>query len=169
MLAKAAAIFGEYKLPPEGAQKLVDFHVETMQAATQAATQAIETRQRQVWLDIGKQWVEAFENDPQIGGNRKNTSLRIARGVLTTFAGSEDNHAVLAKDLTDTGMANNPHLARTLVNVGSFVERVLHATGTTDPEAALKKLREPKAPPPGTPARAPGTAGRPADKRYASK
>jgi hypothetical protein len=161
-MAEATKLFGDMKLPEADAQKLVDLHGTILKNAVEG----YQTTATNFWNDKAKEWVNEAKSDPQIGGNRFDTSIRRARAVWTEVLPADADRTRLFDDLTNTKMGDHPVLAKALSEVGRRFEQVLTATGTTTWADAMKKLREPGAPPPGTPARAPGAAGRPADRRY---
>jgi hypothetical protein len=161
VMAEATKLFGEYKLPQEGAQKLIDFHAAQVQQAIASYSETATG----YWNQKAKDWVKEVQNDPTIGGNRLDTSLNAARAALSEGL-SEAEKARLWGDLSDTKMGDHPILVRRLAALGQRMEQVLQATGTTTWDAAMKKLREPAPPPPSMAARAPGSTGRPADRRY---
>ena len=162
IMAEATKLFGEMKLPEGDAQKLVDLHGTILKNAIEG----YQSTASDFWNNRAKEWVAEAKADPQIGGNRFDTSIKRARAVWNEVLPTEADRTRLFGDLTDTKMGDHPVLAKALSEVGRRFEQVLTATGTTTWADAMKKLREPGAPPPGTPARAPGTNGRAADRRY---
>jgi hypothetical protein len=164
-LEAVTKIFGEHNLPQEAAQKLLDAHFADTQ---KAVAQSFETATA-YWNQKSKDWVAEVQADPQIGGNRFKTSIETARGVWTDVLPNEADRTRLFADLTDTKMGDHPVLARAMTEMGRRLQQVYQLTGTTKWADAMKKLREPGAPPPGNPARAPGAAGRPADRRYTTR
>jgi hypothetical protein len=161
-MAEATSVLAKYGVPQEEAQELVTLHA----AALQSAVENYGRTATDFWNNKAKEWVAEVKADPNIGGNRFDTSIRRARAVWTEVLPNDADRTRLFGDLTDTKMGDHPVLARALSEVGRRFEQVLAATGTTTWADAMKKLREPGAPPPGTPARAPGANARPADRRY---
>lgn len=103
----------------EFGQKLVDYHVSELK-------QALEYHQKanyQFWEKQQSDWKTAFENDPEIGGNRKETTLKAANEMIRLHGGTAEQQKSLVDSLVNTGMANNPDLVRLLANIGrSFSE-----------------------------------------------
>jgi hypothetical protein len=162
-LAEATRLFGEFRLPQEQAQKLIDLHA----AQLQQFVAAQQEQSSAYWNRTNAEWRQAFEADPQIGGNRKDTALNIARGALTDLTPDPGQRAKLFEGLTLTGMGNHPELIRVMNEAGRRMQEVYRATGTTNWTDAMKKLAEPRAAPPGNVPRAPGAGGSPAQRRYA--
>ena len=161
-LAEATKLFGEFNIPESGAQKLLDMHGAALKAAVDGAFKTATD----FWEQKSKDWVAEVRADPQIGGNRFDTSIRRARAVWNETVPNEADRTRLFNDLTDTKIGDHPILTKAISEVGRRFEQVLQLTGTNTWADAMRKLREPAAPPPGNPARAPGSAGRPADRRY---
>jgi hypothetical protein len=95
-------------------QKLVDFHSTEMKQAVERVTQHQLTH----FDNTQKEWKEAFEADPEIGGNRKQTTLATAGAMIEQFGGTPEQQAALRKMLSYTGAGNNLHLIRMLNNMG---------------------------------------------------
>ena len=161
-LSEATKVLAKYGVPQEQAQELISLHANGLK-------QALETYSRTAadyWNGKAKDWVAEAKDDPVIGGNRFATSLSLARGVWTEVLPDKADRDRLFADLTDTKIGDHPVLTRAMAEIGRRLQQVMTATGTTTWAAAMKKIREPAAPPPGRPARAPGANGSPADKRY---
>lgn len=66
-------------------------------------------------------WKDEFFNDPEIGGNRKDTTIRNAHGVISRFGGSAQQVAELRQVLSHTGAGNNIHVIRLINNIAGFL------------------------------------------------
>lgn len=136
MLAAADPILRDLNLSNDQAQKLVPLVGQAIQAATTRANQAIAdgaATQR-------KEWADAFEADPEIGGaNRKSTEAAAARAF--DHYGIKQGEGV-RKLLDESGLGNHPDLIRFVARVGrdlaegSF-ERGSEAKGEKPAEAKL--------------------------------
>ena len=160
LVGKAKEVFGKYGLTQEAAQELVDFHSN----AAQKTLEAYQAQATDYWAGKSKEWVAEVQSDPQIGGNRLNTSLELARAALNEGLPAADRDRLWA-DLTDTKIGDHPVLIKRMVQLGRERQQVLQLTGTTTWADAIKKLREPPSPPANQPAK-PNGSGRPADRRY---
>lgn len=92
--------------PSQKAQALVDLQAQVTQQASEAGSQA--------WADMQDQWVNEVRNDPDVGGQRFESSLTNIGKLIDEF-GSDDLRAVM--DITGAG--NNVHVIKFLANVAS--------------------------------------------------
>ena len=137
-------LFGDMKVTPADAQ-LVDLHGTVMKNAIQGSMQGATD----FWNQKAQEWVKEAKADPQIGGNRFETSIKRARAVWTEVLPNEADRTRLFNDFNDTKMGDHPILAKAVSEMGRRLEQVLAVTGTASWADAMKKLREPGAPPPG--------------------
>lgn len=91
----------ENKVPPELAQKLVDYHAAQMSAQVKA------------WTDQVNAWGEQTKNDPEYGGAEYAQNMGIANQALATFGGPK-----LGEAARQYGWGNHPEFVRMMVNVG---------------------------------------------------
>jgi len=95
-------------------QRLVDMHI----AELGKMQKAMQDNQREVFNKLQEDLVEQVRKDPEIGGNRFDTSINRALNVIKEYAGSDQNLAQLRADLKYTGATNLPSLIRLLNNIG---------------------------------------------------
>lgn len=105
----------EHAAVQEFGQKAVDFHVAEIQKTVEAYTQKIE----QDWENTKKTWKESFMSDPELGGNRWQTTINSALSFIRTHGGNEDQQAEFRKLMNDTGIGNHPAMIRMLANAGT--------------------------------------------------
>lgn len=98
-------------------QKLVDLFVDEVKNVQKAR----DDYQREVFDTLQNGWKEELRTDPQVGGNRLETSLGRAKWVVEQFGGSEKQTAELLAQLSYTGMGNNAGLVRLLDNVAEML------------------------------------------------
>lgn len=95
-------------------QKLIDFNISQMRELQQAYTDK--------WNQDKKNWFESFQKDPEIGGNRAETTTRSVRQFVETFGGNDEQKTELRNFLKTTGVGNHPALIRLIANA-SLVKR----------------------------------------------
>ena len=70
-----------------------------------------------------QEWRQAFVNDPEIGGNRQQTTVEAAKKVIADHGGTPEQQAEFRDILEKTGLGNHPSMIRLLANLGtSFKE-----------------------------------------------
>lgn len=94
----------------EFGQNLVNRHV----AEQQALTQRITEHYQNAWEKQGNDWKDAFEKDPEIGGNRRDTTLNAAQEFIRTHGGTEDQQNEFRQLMDTTKIGNHPALIRLL-------------------------------------------------------
>lgn len=100
-------------------QKLVDQHV----AALQETTNRITEYYTNAWEKQKSDWKTSIEKDPVIGGNRLNTVMtEIANTIATTSTPEE--HTAFRKYMQESGIGNNPDLARPVYNLVKEISRL---------------------------------------------
>lgn len=98
------AIAKELKLPTDAAKKLVDLEVKRVQAQQQAHTKLVES------------WAESVKADKEIGGDKLDENLGIARKAIDTFGTPE-----LKELLNSTGMGNHPEVVKLAYRIGKAI------------------------------------------------
>lgn len=96
-------------------QSLVDTHVSEMRELTNRIHQSYAMN----WDNLKADWIKKFESDPEIGGNRAETSLKEAKQFINTHGGKPEQVAAFYKALQDTGAANHPDVVRFFVNANN--------------------------------------------------
>lgn len=135
-------VIAPLRVPQEQAQQLVDLHVAEMQRYAEQ----LSSGQHRAFAETRRGWVESFEKDVEIGGNRRDTTIANALWAIGELGGDAGQVKELRDMLSFTGAGDHPALIRLMNNV------------------ALR-LRERTAPPPALPPK-PGGGGRPEDRRY---
>lgn len=129
-LDKAAAeefttIAKELKLDQATAQKLADIAAKQQQRQVEEHTKLVES------------WVEQVKSDKDIGGDKLEENLGIARKALETFGTPE-----LRDVLNASGLGNHPEVIRAFVKAGKAISEDRFVTGAakgndTDPAKKL--------------------------------
>lgn len=104
----------DQKAVQEFGQRLVDRHI----ALTQEHQQRLVEHFTTTWEKQKNDWKDAFEADPEIGGNRKDTTLKAAKEFIRTYGGDESQRKEISKLMNETGIGNHPALIRLLAKAG---------------------------------------------------
>ena len=121
-LDKLSSILGEAELAgkadhstmQELGQKLVNLYAEE---ATRMATE-LQKHNVDVWNRIKEGWVNEFKSDPDIGGNRVDTTLGNAKYAFQNYLGlNADQQKNLMSILDNAGVSSHPLLIRGLNNL----------------------------------------------------
>jgi hypothetical protein len=110
-------IVGPNQVKQEAAQQLIDLHTGEIQRTFQAAEKA----QRDYWTTQIDKWKTQTRSDSEIGGNRLETSLSIAKAVVEEYGGSKEQQAEFWRHISETqgnGMGNYLGFLRLLHNIG---------------------------------------------------
>ena len=91
-------------------QKLVERHVAEVKSTLEAYHQAVMTQQ----AEMAAGWQKAFEADPEIGGNRKDTTVEAARQFIERHGGTGEQKTSLRQMFETTKVGNHPDLIRLL-------------------------------------------------------
>lgn len=126
------AVLGEQRVDQAHAQKLVDMHVaEVMQAQA-----AWREQQSKAWIDANAGWIEQAKNDPEIGGNRFETSLTAAKTLLGQLMRTPEEKAELQQVLSMTGAGNHPIIIKAFARAATMM-REGAPLATTQPTQKL--------------------------------
>lgn len=98
----------------EFGQKAVDFYQKELNQAVTDLT----TLYQKTWDDTKVKWKEAFLADPEIGGNRSQTTLNSALSFLRTHGGTPEQQAEFRTLMDQTGLGNHPIMIRLMANAG---------------------------------------------------
>jgi hypothetical protein len=98
----------------EFGQKALDYHLSELQ---RVATE-IDQQGRQAWTEMRETWRNTFKSDPELGGNRQQTTLAACTRIIDQFGGNDAQRAELRTILGTTGAGDHPALIRLLANVG---------------------------------------------------
>lgn len=107
-------VIGPAQLPQETAQSLVDLYL----AETQRLSAEAARHQKEHWNTLNDTWKTELRNDPEMGGNRLETSLGIAKAVIEEFGGTKEQVADLIAHTVNNGMGNYVGFNRLLHNIG---------------------------------------------------
>lgn len=132
----------ELNLSQEKAQKLVDLQTKREQATAEANQKAFEN------LVTG--WLEDARNDKEIGGNKFDETVNVAKEAIEKFA---PDAAKFRQMLSETGIGNHPEMIRYLAKVGEAISNDSIHLGrpgqSNTPKSAEQKLYPTMFPPDG--------------------
>jgi len=121
-----SALAKEFKLSAENAQKVADIGAKMVQKAATAQAEQFKATQAE--------WAKEVTTDKEIGGDKLQENLGMARKAIETFGGKE-----LREFLNATGFGNNPLLVKSFVRIGKAISEDGFVRGgtttTTDPAA----------------------------------
>ena len=119
------AIAKELKLDQAAAQKLADVAAKQAQRQVEAHAKLVES------------WVEQVKTDKDIGGDKLQENLGVARKALDTFGTPE-----LRDVLNASGLGNHPEVIKAFLKVGKAISEDRFVTGaaTGNVTDAAKKL-----------------------------
>lgn len=98
----------------EFGQKAVDFHVNETKRLLGDYQKSLET----YWDKQKTDWKNSAMNDPEIGGNRFNTTLQNALSFIRTHGGTPEQQAEFKSLMNSSGLGNHPAMIRLLANAG---------------------------------------------------
>lgn len=93
-------------------QTLVDKYIAAVNESVDRTKEAYNS----AWVRQTEDWKESFVKDPEIGGKRQETTLKLANEFLDTHFGTPENVAKVRKVLFDTGLGCHPELIRGFAN-----------------------------------------------------
>lgn len=119
------AIAKELKLDQASAQKVADVGAKMAQRQVEQHTKLVET------------WVEQVKVDKEIGGDKLQENLAVAKRALDTFGTPE-----LRDVLNMSGLGNHPEVIRAFYKAGKAIseDRFVQGAPTATPNDPAKKL-----------------------------
>jgi hypothetical protein len=112
-LTKFTEFAGNAQIPQDVAQGLVDLYV----AERQNDAALARAEQRKTWDTLNDTWKTDLRNDPELGGNRLETSLSMAKAVIEEYLPAGEQGEYLAH-LKNNGMGNFKLHVKLLRNIG---------------------------------------------------
>lgn len=107
----------EHAIVQEVGQKAVDFHIAEMKRVTEE----IPKFYQEVWEKQKSDWRDATKADPEIGGNRFDTSLTAARNFIRTHGGTAEQQQEFRNLMESSGLGNHPAMIRLLAKANSVM------------------------------------------------
>jgi len=114
-------------------QKAVEFHIEEVKKAVTDVTSLYQ----QTWERQKTEWKDSFLKDPEIGGNRFQTTVDAARNFIRTHGGTPEQQQEFRNVMESSGLGNHPAVIRLLANAGAAMKEGV-------PLATVKPVSPPK-------------------------
>jgi len=124
------AVLGGELPPQERGQRLIDMHLQELQRRDQAASE----NQFQVWNETQALWKDAVKSDPELGGNRFNTTIQTCVRAVSQYGGNAQQRSELIQALDFTGAGNNPAIIRLISNMASKLSEGSPVTQSAAPK-----------------------------------
>ena len=105
---------GDHAKFQEAGQKMVDLYLSESKATADKIAQHYET----VWENTKTGWREETVKDPEIGGNRLQTSIDSALNFIRTHGGTAEQQAELRGILDSSGLGNRLAIVRLFARAG---------------------------------------------------
>lgn len=115
----------------EFGQKAVDFHVTEVKKTVEALNKSLA----ESWENTKTEWKDSFMKDPEIGGNRWQTTVDAASNFIRTHGGTAEQQSEFRKLMDMSGVGNHPAMIRLLASAGRAMSegRPLAATSPVSP------------------------------------
>lgn len=113
-LGKFTEIASAAGIKQDQAQSLIDLYI----ADATRMRQDLQTEQRRTWDTLNDTWKDGTRKDPEIGGNRLETSLSMAKAFIEEYGGTPEQVRDLIAHTTNNGMGNYVNFLRLLCNAG---------------------------------------------------
>jgi hypothetical protein len=121
----------------EFGQSLIDYHVAEVQKTVERIEQARQAEAAaQAHADL-----EAFRADPEIGGNRADTTVAAVNKLIRTHFGTEAEQAEFRAVLVKANLANNPVVIRALARVAAAKGEGRQLAAVAPPPAPKSKTQ----------------------------
>lgn len=119
-------------------QNLLNRHVDLVKETVTRLNDAYAKQ----WEKQTNEWRDNFFADPEIGGNRQDTTLSAARDFIRRYAGNETQQQELRDLMSKTGVGNHPALIRLMANAnkGLAEPRPLAPPNPTKTHKSAKEL-----------------------------
>lgn len=119
VVEKYTGILSKARVPVEVAQELMDLHLDQVkQIAPRLAENQWEVFNRQQ-----ESWQNQVKGDPELGGSRIRTVMRIAASFIEQFGGSPAQQKAIMDVMRTTGAGNHPEVLRLFYRAGEFLAR----------------------------------------------
>jgi hypothetical protein len=94
-------------------QKAVDFYLNEVKQYGENLTKLYQT----TWENQKNTWKQATLADPQLGGNRLDTTISSVKSLIRTHGGTTEQQKEFSDVMESSGLGNHPALIRLLANI----------------------------------------------------
>lgn len=134
-VGKFTEVAGTAQVSQDVAQQLLDLHIAEVQRMGQEIADQATENQRKVWNTLNDTWKTDLRNDPDLGGNRLNTTLSRSKALIEEYGGTPEQVRDLIAHTSNNGMGNYPGFVRLLNNIAEamnvFEDSMVPATPTS--------------------------------------
>lgn len=117
-------------------QKAVEFYVNEAKSIVDNVTKLYQT----TWDKQKVTWKEQFLADPEIGGNRFQTTVDSALTFIRTHGGTTEQQQEFRTLMESSGLGNHPTMIRLLANAGKSMSEGTPLVATTPVSAPKSKI-----------------------------
>lgn len=129
-LGEFTKMLGEYELISKAdhaatqklGQDLLNRHIADVKETVQRVTDGYVA----AWNKQETDWLDAFKADPEIGGNRVNTTMKSVQEAVGKYAGTAEHTEEFRNFMETTKVGNNPALIRLINNMNGKIEGLLN-------------------------------------------
>lgn len=124
-LGELTKVLGEFELETKAdhakvhglAQRLITQHVTALtETATRINDHYVNAIEKQK-----TEWKDAIETDPELGGNRKDTTKANVQRFLQAYGGAAEDRAAFSQWMNESGVGNYPPLVRMIAKAGEML------------------------------------------------
>lgn len=119
-------------------QQLIDFNISQMKELHEQ----VNKQAQDYWDNKSQEWLEQFKKDPEIGGNRQDTTTRAAREFIRRHGGTEEQQKEIRDLMETTRLGNNPAMIRLLANANTAKSEGKPVPATTPPAPKLSRKQK---------------------------
>jgi hypothetical protein len=119
-------------------QKLVEYHLAQVNDGRERLFTALQGQHNKQVTD----WLDAAKKDPEIGGNRFDTSVNAALEFIRTHGGTPAQQAEFQEAMETSGLGNHPAMIRLLARAGAAMKEPGVLAVTTPPPMPKSKTQK---------------------------
>lgn len=125
----------KHELVQKFGQDAVDFYTKQIQKQTEDLTKFYSKS----WDDQKVAWKDEFLKDPEIGGNRWQTTINAANEFIGTHGGTPEQQKAFRELMETSGLGNHPIMIRLLSNANRGLSEGKPLAASTPAPAAKSK------------------------------
>lgn len=126
----------EHAVVQQFGEKAVNFHVNEVRKAVDA----IHQHNIDTWEKTRTEWKESFLKDPEIGGNRFQTTVDAAQTFIRTHGGTPEQQTEFRQIMETSGLGNHPAMIRMLANAQLAMNEGRIVSAVVPPAAPKSKV-----------------------------